>query len=521
MARLSGWRWSSEASGAMGEEALAGVGEAAGRAAGEALAAWRREHPRATLAELETAAEGALEIARARLLGELAREQEAAGAAGAGPHCGAAPVRRGRKQRAVLVAQRAAPLRLERAYWRCSSCGTSLFPLDEALGLVPGELGPRVLEGAVRLAARMPFAQAAEELAFFRGVAVSAETVRRATEAAGAAAVAVEAARTARLERELPAPPPGPPVQQVSVDGAMVPLVHGVWAEVKTMVIGTVGVADGTDGPAARTTDLSYFSRMAEAADFARQARGEVHRRGVQTAGTVVAAQDGAPWAQGVVDVYRRDAVRILDFPHAVEHLAAAAQAALGADPPACRARVDERAHTPKHDALEPALAALRALPTAAAAAPEAAATARDATLAYLEARREEVRYAAFQASGYPIGSGAVESAGKLVVEARLEGGGMHWAPDHVNPRVALRTVVCSRRWAAAWPAILQRLRRQGHERGRRRLQRHPSAPAPAPPKPPVHLSQAADRLRDPDHPKIIDGRPTSDHPRRRYAKAG
>lgn len=37
----------------------------------------------------------------------------------------------------------------------------------------------------------------------------------------------------------------GPAVQQVSVDGAMVPLVGGEWAEVKTLAIGTVQVDSG------------------------------------------------------------------------------------------------------------------------------------------------------------------------------------------------------------------------------------------------------------------------------------
>ena len=73
-------------------------------------------------------------------------------------------------------------------------------------------------------------------------------------------------------------------------------------------------------------------------------------------------------------------------------------------------------------------------------------------SLEYLEKRREQIRYAEFQAMGYPIGSGAVESANKLVVEARLKGSGMHWARDDVNPMVALRNIVCSDRWEEAWP---------------------------------------------------------------------
>lgn len=48
--------------------------------------------------------------------------------------------------------------------------------------------------------------------------------------------------------------------------------------------------------------------------------------------------------------------------------------------------------------------------------------------------------YARFQARGYPIGSGSVESANTVVMEMRLKGAGMHWARPHVNPWVALCT---------------------------------------------------------------------------------
>jgi hypothetical protein len=98
--------------------------------------------------------------------------------------------------------------------------------------------------------------------------------------------------------------------------------------------------------------------------------------------------------------------------------------------------------------------------------------------LAYFEKRRAQIRYAEFEAKGYPIGSGAVESANKLLVEARLKGSGMHWADSHVDPMVALRTVACSDRWEEAVPEIEQRLRtevaesastRRGDRRARRR----------------------------------------------------
>ena len=59
--------------------------------------------------------------------------------------------------------------------------------------------------------------------------------------------------------------------------------------------------------------------------------------------------QDGAEWLQGVVDVLRPDAVRILVSPHAIEHLTAAAQPVLGTATPELIAWLDQQAHTLKH----------------------------------------------------------------------------------------------------------------------------------------------------------------------------
>src|SRR5712691_12486813 len=305
------------------------------------------------------------------------------------------------------------------------------FPLDEELELLPGELSATLAEGVARLGTTMPFEQAAAVLAFFWGVELEETTLRRHTQAAGAASVAEQAADLARLERERPPAPDGPAVQYLSADGAMVPLVGGDWAEVKTLAIGAVEVRPGDDGlPEAQTTDLTYFSRLANAETFTHHAYVETYRRGTETARVVCAVQDGAEWLQGLVDVLRPDAVRILDFPHALEHLNAAAQSALGIGTPELKAWLDEQAHTLKHaaDGVRQVLMAVAKLPVQLAADPMAAVEARDRTVTYFTKRLAQVDYAAFQAAGYPIGSGSTESANKNVVEVRLKGSGMHWA---------------------------------------------------------------------------------------------
>jgi hypothetical protein len=285
---------------------------------------------------------------------------------------------------------------------------------------------------------------------------------------------------------------------------------------VKTLAIGVVGTRRDREGQeVACTRDVSYLSRLADADQFIDLAQLETWRRGTAHAGVVCAVADGASWIQRVWDWRCPRAVRILDFPHAAEHLSTAAHAVLGAGTAAVSAWLGTQLHDLKHKDPERVLTALRALAkhTAEPAAQESC----RAVLGYLEARRSQLAYAEFQAQGYPIGSGMVESANKLVVEARLKGAGMHWARGNVNPMVALRATVCSDRWAAHWPRIWAELRRQHTVRRRCRHQARQPASRPEPPAP---LPQAAAKPTPLDQMErkglVEHGRPTADHPWRK-----
>jgi hypothetical protein len=343
--------------------------------------------------------------------------------------------------------------------------GRGFFPLDKELGLEPGSLTPGLVEEMVRLGSWMPFAEAAKLIGHFRKVGVSEATVRRATEKSGEAYVARQTTEVETLEQELSQAPEGPALQQLSVDGAMVPLLHQEWAEVKTLAIGTIGPVVREEGQwTVHAQEMSYFSRLADHHSFARLATVETHQRGTERAGKVCAVVDGAEWAQKFIDLHRPDAVRILDWAHGAEYLAKAGQAAFGPGTAAASEWLGVQLRQLKHGDPQQVLSNLREvsqeLATTGGADMEALKEVRR-SLEYLEKRQDQIRYAYFQAMGYPIGSGAVESANKLVVEARLKGSGMHWAREHVNPMVALRTVVCSDRWEQVWPQISQHRREQ------------------------------------------------------------
>lgn len=371
-------------------------------------------------------------------------------------------------------------------------------------------------ESVAYLGTWVSFGLVPQALRFFTRVKIDPDTARCLTERAGAAAVATEMVEVERLEQAMPESPPGPEVQLLSVDGAMVPLVGGEWAEAKTLAVGTV-VTDRQG--AARARELSYFSRLTDAETFGRLALGELHRRGTARAGTVCAVMDGAEWLQRFVDLHRPDAVRILDFAHAAEHLGTVAQAVFGPGTSGASEWLGTQLHTLKHGDPGQVLGALATLPLAGAADPVTAREVRDGTVQYLEKRRAQVEYADFRARGYPIGSGSVESANKLVVEARLKGSGRRWARGHVNAMLALRGLVCSGRWDATWPELWQRMRRS--RRPRPGLAPHAAAEqrpaaaqlAPGPPLEPADTTPSRPKRA----PTIVDGHPTPEHPWRKF----
>lgn len=392
------------------------------------------------------------------------------------------------------------------------------FPLDDQLGLIGSEFSPWLMETVVLLGTLIPFEQVPAVIERVAGVHVGRETVRVLTEAAGTALVEIEAGEREQLLKDLPPAPEGPVIQQVSVDGAMVPVVGGQWVEAKTLAVGAVEAR----GDEIHAQDLSYFSRVCPAEEFVPALYPELHRRGTENAGTVCLVTDGAEWLQRVGDAYRPDAVRILDFAHAAEHVAAAAHAVLGVGTAEVSEWLAVQFHELRHGDPANVLAALRELPVEKAGDPAAARVAQAHELAYLEKRTTQISYATFQDAGYPIGSGAVESANKLVVEARLKGAGMHWAPCNVNPLLSLRAMKASGRWDERWPAIHSQLaQRRNAERHRRWAARRPVIESPPEPRPIVTTvapsqSPAPNPQSHPSKGLMLNGTPAANHPWRR-----
>ena len=362
----------------------------------------------------------------------------------------------------------------------------AFFPLDKQLQVPDGHLLPHAQETLVSLSSELPFGRVVKHLKRTLGVVVPVSTVRRQTLAVGQ--------RMLEVHNEQAQPLADCPEEKaserlaMSSDGSMVPLVGGVWAEVKVVAIGQVERRKRKDKEEIVTTHLTYFARMSDATTFADQASAEMRRRGVERAKEVCAIQDGAEWIQGFVQGHRHDALRILDFAHAASYIyeiAAKVREAGGHLPVRW---VNGVLHRLKHEG--PARL-LRHLSRLASRYPHI-----QEQVNYLQKRQSFMQYPTYQQQGWPIGSGSVESSHKFVVQARLKGSGMHWKPAHINPMLALRLALLNERWTESWQQQerlrqqQRQLKRQAHQQGRLRHQQSkgqtpaPTLPEAATPKP-------------------------------------
>ena len=201
------------------------------------------------------------------------------------------------------------------------------------------------------------------------------------------------------------------------------------------MVKGSRPVIDGTlQGPDALVELVAFH----------------LHRLGAAKAMVVTFAADGASWiwarldwviAQVKLNPFR--VVEVLDWCHAVHHLSLAL-AALGL-------AQDRRGEL--YSRLRALLKAgksrvvLDELEALAAGQPADSSVWRE--IGYLTKHSEagRLRYNCFRYRGVPLGSGAIESTIRRVINLRLKGNSIYWTEDNAEAVFQLRAAVLSGRW--------------------------------------------------------------------------
>jgi hypothetical protein len=168
---------------------------------------------------------------------------------------------------------------------------------------------------------------------------------------------------------------------------------------------------------------------------------------GAQT--VVVIVGDGAEWIWNRASMFVTRC-EILDFWHALEHAWAFARRRFGDS----SAQADQWVHPVAEDLragkVQDVIARLKRMRPRSAELRDSL----QSLIRYYSENAARMRYDEYLRLGYGIGSGAVESAHKQVVHARLRQAGMRWSEAGARHLLALRLLLLNGDWA-----VLDRLR--------------------------------------------------------------
>jgi hypothetical protein len=157
----------------------------------------------------------------------------------------------------------------------------------------------------------------------------------------------------------------------------------------------------------------------------------------------VVLLVDGARWIWALAArSFGEERIEIVDWWHALQHLWTAGKALHGEGTAVAAAWV-KAAETDLWE-VGP-FPVLRRLKAEVADAPTAdAAAVLRVERGYFTTNAARMRYPQFRAQGLPVGSGAVESACRHLVQHRLKGAGMRWSEAGAAAILALRSALAS-----------------------------------------------------------------------------
>jgi hypothetical protein len=231
----------------------------------------------------------------------------------------------------------------------------------------------------------------------------------------------------------------------MSLDGGMVHLRGEGWKEFKAGTVFDVAVGEVMDPTLGDVVEqvqavkLAYVAVLGSAEQFAPAFWALAVAHDVPQASESSVAADGAEWIWNLVADYFPDSVQIVDWYHAVQHLAQAAHALFPDHPDQAHNWFEQH----KTSLFRGEIWKITQVLDQAGLADHSR---------YFQVHRHRMQYQEFRENGYPIGSGSVESAIKQF-KVRLTGPGMHWSRPAAERMLVIRAAILSHQFDRLWAA--------------------------------------------------------------------
>jgi hypothetical protein len=327
---------------------------------------------------------------------------------------------------------------LKRNYHYCDGCQLGWYPLDRTLALPEeGELTAEMEKRALDFAINDVYGDCADRWRLHYRAPLSETLFRNVVSRVG---LQCEQADQQRLQFELKAPPEKlPEVLVAEVDGsylAIRDLELERWKEAK---VGVIYRHDPlTKKPIAGSA--RYVAVVNGFGEFGPAFEDALRVEKADEVYTVLWLGDGAVCNWRLAEQLLPNAIQILDWYHAVKHAMDCGKVLLGEESPLLplwQERAEALLAAGEPDALIAELmSCIAALPSRGRAE---ALTALDDLIRYYRTNAHRMRYAAFREAGWPIGSGAAESAHRHVLQVRMKRAGQRWAMRNARKMAGLR----------------------------------------------------------------------------------
>jgi hypothetical protein len=338
---------------------------------------------------------------------------------------------------------------LARHLYQTSAGGSTRCPMEENCQLSFGAPTPLLAETLSFKVSAMTPGEASQDLAR-HGLRLSPSFIRDTAQKVGR--IAVEKATAWQLQA--PAAPTPVEVIATGLDGTTIGL-RG--EDYKEAMCGTIALYDRRG----ERLSTQYLGAMPETgkADFTRRFTARVARvLALYPKALHVVLSDGAIWNWRLIKEHYPEAVWILDFWHAAQHLSQAADAIFGVGPGEEKSVWFERWKTALRDEPDGIAGVIRSL-IYYRNRTKLSATARkelDAQLNYFRSHADKMQYADYVAAGLPIGSGVTEAGCKELIKARFCRSGMRWNRDSGAKVLQLRAIRLSDQWDSFWSKVMR-----------------------------------------------------------------
>ena len=329
------------------------------------------------------------------------------------------------------------PMSFDCPYLVCPKCKTHHTPYEDILNLRPGTYQYDVQKVAALLSSKDTYEESADVLNEIYRFGISPDTVHHLANELASRVELVEIipspAEVRAIVEQISARQQRKPIFVFAADGAMAPIrteekgVAHCWKEVKGV---RAYLLDKK-----QIVHLFSWHQISDKAEFANYLL-HIKEQGLIPLDLVRLCfiGDGAGWIWDTVQSIFPDCRQVLDYFHCAQHLHDFAQIHFGQNAKA-KEWVEQAKVRLFHNNVTGVLIGLNNLKCRTIESQQA----RAKLVRYLKNNKARISYGKLRRGGYPLGSGAIESANKFICHVRLKRSGAWWRIDNANNVLKLR----------------------------------------------------------------------------------